>query len=449
MSPNNLFYDRDVHGNESDTSNSESEDYEDPLSAYEAPTQALDIDIDEDDVVPPIQIATTARKRAYLSGNVGSTVRKVLDYMDTLGIDLPILLDAVSWGNADCIQDKKVIYERGALLHSVELPTILHRWFTPPQLPGSKHKRPHDARQAMQNFATECVKNTLNEELEALGPHLTSPAGEDIHTEKLTGMGFAEVMWAAEEQAPNMLHLVKTMATRPGQQENTQKDSEKNKGKFGSRTAATIYIKPDATSLPATANSQLKITRAEGLKNPLTELDILDLAQEAQPKIQAHSEYQVLWLMLENPEFDLQTYPERNDEAFLPPPPIDRLPAGPEHMTLQYLLGTVNIAEASYEDHERLIDEWFAQLGWNNLDEQIKLAMHHVVAWVGDQLTMDHLCGLFQFRAEDENSYERLNFMILVFGWLHLEMAFSNSLHKQYLGTSGGHGLRQAFDLLE
>lgn len=39
--------------------------------------------------------------------------------------------------------------------------------------------------------------------------------------------------------------------------------------------------------------------------------------------------------------------------------------------------------------------------------------------------------------------------MVLIFGWLHFEMAYANSIHKQYLGTMKGRGLRQAFELLE
>lgn len=79
----------------------------------------------------------------------------------------------------------------------------------------------------------------------------------------------------------------------------------------------------------------------------------------------------------------------------------------------------------------------------------MKVAAKKVVAWIGDQLTIDRLRGLFKFRAEDENSFEQMDYMVLMYGWLHLQMAFGNSLHKQYLGTSSGRGLRQAFDLLE
>jgi hypothetical protein len=81
--------------------------------------------------------------------------------------------------------------------------------------------------------------------------------------------------------------------------------------------------------------------------------------------------------------------------------------------------------------------------------EQRRIATIHVIAFIGDQLTMDCLQGLFKLRAEDENLFECLNFFVLAFGWLHLQMAFATSLHKQYGGTTHGRGLQQAFTLLE
>ena len=77
-----------------------------------------------------------------------------------------------------------------------------------------------------------------------------------------------------------------------------------------------------------------------------------------------------------------------------------------------------------------------------------KLGLEKLVAWVGDQLTVDRLRNRFKFRTEDLNSYDRLDWMVLTFGWLHLMMAAANTFHKQYLGTARGRGLSQAFDLL-
>jgi len=64
-------------------------------------------------------------------------------------------------------------------------------------------------------------------------------------------------------------------------------------------------------------------------------------------------------------------------------------------------------------------------------------------------MTVDCLRGLFKFCSRDVNSFDRLDWMVLVFGWLHLQMAFANSLHKQYLGTAAGQGLMQVFTLLK
>jgi hypothetical protein len=154
-------------------------------------------------------------------------------------------------------------------------------------------------------------------------------------------------------------------------------------------------------------------------------------------------------MLLECPEFDYETYYGKGNTALDAPPPVNQLPSGPDNITLQYLLGTVNIPKASYEDNERLMEEWYKQIGWSNIAERMKVSMEKVVAWIGDQLTVDCLRGLFKFRAEDENSFERMDWALFIFGWLHLQMADANSLHKQYLGTSSGRGLRQAFDLLE
>lgn len=75
-------------------------------------------------------------------------------------------------------------------------------------------------------------------------------------------------------------------------------------------------------------------------------------------------------------------------------------------MTLQYLLGTVNIPEASYEDNSRLVKEWLHQLRVEGAKMQKKIGLEQVIAWAGDQLTIDRLRNLFKFRAEDLNSYD-------------------------------------------
>jgi hypothetical protein len=162
-----------------------------------------------------------------------------------------------------------------------------------------------------------------------------------------------------------------------------------NQGEFGNGTAATVYIKRNADVLPDTINSALKKTRAAGLQNPLTELEILDLANESWPQIEQYQIHHILRFLLDSPGFNLQTYSHKESSVLDPPKPVHILPSGPDNITLQYLLGTVNIPEASYEDHDRLMEEWFKQIGWGEVSEKMKIAMKKVVAWIGDQLTVD------------------------------------------------------------
>lgn len=210
----------------------------------------------------------------------------------------------------------------------------------------------------------------------------------------------------------------------------------------------TVYIKPDAKQLPEDTNQLLQEKRAEGVKNPLTNVEILNLANDAFPRIMEQEVYIVRKFLLDSPEFKSAPYEGRHSDTLQAPSPVDQLPYGSEHTGLQYLLGSVGIPEAKYEDNLTLVDIWLAQLGWDTPEKQQELSKSRAVVWVGDQLTVDRLRGLFKYRAQEANAYERLDFSVFVFGWLHLQMAFANALHKQYKGTSQSRGLKQAFQLL-
>jgi hypothetical protein len=85
---------------------------------------------DDDKSIPsiPVCIENTRLKKAKLEGNLAAKVRNILDYISTLGLDLPLFLDAVSWGSPQCLShsDRKMIqYARTSLLANNELPQIL------------------------------------------------------------------------------------------------------------------------------------------------------------------------------------------------------------------------------------------------------------------------------------------------------------------------------------
>ncbi|KAL1746003.1 hypothetical protein HDZ31DRAFT_35118 [Schizophyllum fasciatum] len=217
---------------------------------------------------------------------------------------------------------------------------------------------------------------------------------------------------------------------------------------FGNGTAATVYFKRNATPLSPEINSALRNGRAEGLKRPIDMLWVAERENEVAPRVRDQAIYEILRILLGAPEFDFATYAAKNDSCLKRPLPRSGLPHGEEHRTLQRMLGTVNIPEASYEDNDRLVEEWLSQLRLAGQDKREEVGLRRVIFWVGDQLTVERLRGLYRFHAKEFNSFDRLDWLVLVFGWLHLQMAFANSLHKQYIGTSHGYGLARVFDLL-
>lgn len=221
----NLFLCRDVDGNEDANSEASDTDYEDePFGITYLPDSE-----DEDTSGPAIQLHNTDALRANLQGkNLVDLIRSVLIFMDGLGINLPIFLDGLSWGDADCIQDAKIRYERSALMNSSELPGILRRWWKPPRSTGSKKKRPRGAAQVMEKFSAECTEAVLEQEMEAIALSLSSPAGEDIKEDNLTSLVFDKMINDMEMQAPVLWKMLQNMAYTPAQRaRNTQKKPDK------------------------------------------------------------------------------------------------------------------------------------------------------------------------------------------------------------------------------
>jgi|SRR6266481_72265 len=145
---NDVFLARDVDGNEDEQSADESDsDYDD---AQTAAMTYSDSDEDEIEVGPAIELQNTQVLRDQLQGKgLVGPIQHILTIMDGLGINLPIFLDALSWGDPECIQDAKIRYSRSALMNGKELPGILQCWWKPPRSSGSKKRWPRGARPVM------------------------------------------------------------------------------------------------------------------------------------------------------------------------------------------------------------------------------------------------------------------------------------------------------------
>lgn len=223
-----------------------------------------------------------------------------------------------------------------------------------------------------------------------------------------------------------------------------------NQSHFDSGTASTVFFQPDAPLEHPLCNRTLQDFRAQGRKSPLSITKIYDLAQAAAADQYKRDIHRVLRYLIDSDEFDLSTYPQSSDQSiFIPPKPLMQLRTGKEYITRQFMLGMEHLEEASYEGNDQVMMAIAHQLGLDTKDEQKKTGLHRVIPWCGDQLTAERLHGLYKFCGQDRNAYERLDWLVVVFGWFHLQMAFANSLHKQYLGTTAGRGLMHAFTLLE
>ena len=100
---NDLFLARDVDRKEELSEDESDSDYEAVVSRPQSDSE------DEMETGPAIELRNTQILREKWEGkSLVEPIKYVLAVMDRLGINLPIFLNALSWGDADCIQDAKV-----------------------------------------------------------------------------------------------------------------------------------------------------------------------------------------------------------------------------------------------------------------------------------------------------------------------------------------------------
>ncbi|KAJ7729258.1 hypothetical protein DFH07DRAFT_871405 [Mycena maculata] len=201
-----------------------------------------------------------------------------------------------------------------------------------------------------------------------------------------------------------------------------------NQSHFISRCAYTIWILPLRAALPPDMNRTLQLHRTQSCGEPFDFSIVLYGNDEADDRLEAFNEHHVLQVLLNHPDF--HDYPHRTDPLFAPPPSVHQLLGGLENIIKMFLLKTSTHEEASYEGTLNMMSNSFKQLLLDTKDEQMCTAVERVIAWIGDQLTIERLRGLWKYRHEDHNSFDRLDYMVPIFGWFHLVMAFANSLHK-------------------
>ncbi|THV02025.1 hypothetical protein K435DRAFT_654164 [Dendrothele bispora CBS 962.96] len=222
-----------------------------------------------------------------------------------------------------------------------------------------------------------------------------------------------------------------------------------NQSHFISATAGTVWVHPEHVKLSPDINRIYQKFLREN-RSTLFDIEPLVVGDPVQDQ-QINLVYVniVLQVLLQRPEFQDYYKEHCNDPALSPPEPVCQLSGGEENVVRGFILRTIDQEEASYDGTMKVIEAFLRELELSSPEETVKTGLERLIPWLGDQLTVDRIRGMWRYRHEDDNSFERLDFIIPIFGWFHLIMAFAKSLHDQYLGTSStAGGLRHAFDLL-
>ncbi|KAI0686306.1 hypothetical protein BC835DRAFT_1530101 [Cytidiella melzeri] len=151
----------------------------------------------------------------------------------------------------------------------------------------------------------------------------------------------------------------------------------------------------------------------------------------------------VLSILLEAPEFT--DWEHKGDAALACPTPVQQLPVGLEHATVQHVLDTVHMEEGTQEGNHQVIDEWKRLLGLTDVKARQEPMANRLIVWLGDQLTTIWLRFVKRDQAFNLNFIQQFEQFLAIFGWFHAQIAQEFSMHKQHLGSSENFGLKHAF----
>jgi hypothetical protein len=226
-----------------------------------------------------------------------------------------------------------------------------------------------------------------------------------------------------------------------------QSQRRDNQDQFLNLTAATAFVLPSHHSLPLDMGERVKESRRTHSQTPfdLKGLLISNAATERSARLQKRYTYLVIKVLLDTPEF--RHYHGRNSAPLQAPPPVEQLSSLPQDQPRMFALRTEDIDESSYEGTIKLVKEMLGQLGFTKREDFQKVA-DMFVPWCGDQLTVDHLRKVYEYRYQDSNSWARWDWLQTCFGWFHFVMAVANSIYEQHFGNGIAVGLRHSFNLL-
>ncbi|KAJ2989696.1 hypothetical protein NUW54_g8698 [Trametes sanguinea] len=155
-------------------------------------------------------------------------VERVLVYMNKEGLNLEVFLDAVFWGDQECVANPVIQHERTVFMSSPTLPNVLNR----------TADRASKGKASVQDFALEQAGRILEKEVVDIMPRFR-PGPDPLSKASLTSVNFREFgAGLISSGTPHLWRLLQRLAWSLRQQrENTVKNP------FHVCSCAGIYVK--------------------------------------------------------------------------------------------------------------------------------------------------------------------------------------------------------------
>jgi hypothetical protein len=168
----------------------------------------------------------TANYRRFLdsTGDISDRIRSILCFMDSLHVNLPVFLWAISWNIPDLVEDSKIRWARAALMVSDELPGILANWCRPPRTHG-QGIRTKAASKSMKDWAVSLIEDTIDEEMSNLGAIMSLPQ-DKLSEESLLAISWKSMASEVQELAPITWKLLGHAACTTRQKRNHLKNPD-------------------------------------------------------------------------------------------------------------------------------------------------------------------------------------------------------------------------------
>ncbi|KAG8684423.1 hypothetical protein FRC11_012135 [Ceratobasidium sp. 423] len=207
-------------------------------------------------------------------------------------------------------------------------------------------------------------------------------------------------------------------------------------------TATLIPLPKEATALlndPSKFAEHRKSIKERYMTGTMRFLEPQDFHQ---PEVDAHIneclECNILTALFRIPEIAQLRLEVQNDPLLQPPPPVDSLPAGKEHISKQFMFGTMDHDESTLTGGARVQGDMLGQLKQTSLEKRKKLGTSRMQCIVGDNLTDVRGLSLQQLKQAGLNSFDRHDWIIWAPGWFHLLMNFGRAIYFEHYGTSTG-----------